>query len=156
MSDRTSMSVTVADCPPAQIEALTWTLIDLGLSKVDDHNEFTADEIICGTAHDVGERLPDAAPGASWELVEQPAYEYLGIAMMYTPALGLFTADCNDLGQPLVTTTAALALAEIVRQNPDAISEIRGRLGFDHRRALDDLIERNTESVLPEPGSQEV
>ena len=155
MSDRTSMSVTVADCPPAQIEALTWTLIDLGLSKVDNHNEFTADEIICGTAHDVGERLPDAAPGASWELVEQPAYEYLGIAMMYTPTLGLFTADCNNLGQPLVTTTAALALAEIVRQDPDAISEIRHRLGLDHRRALDALIERNPGCTVSGPDPRE-
>lgn len=156
MSDRTSMSITIADCPPDQIGALTRTLTDLGLARVEGHNEFSTGEIICGTSLDIGEQLPTAAPGASWELVEQPAYEYLGIAMMYTPALGLFTSDCNDLGQPLVTTTAALALAKLTLQNPDTISEIRGRLGFDHRRALDDLIEHNPGFVLPEFGSQEV
>lgn len=57
-------------------------------------------EMSCGSADEYAGNLMEAAPGASFVLWEDPAYQWLGDLRAYAPDLGLFAAQCDADGNP--------------------------------------------------------
>jgi hypothetical protein len=53
-------------------------------------------------SRDLGAELIERAPGATFACWSDPAYLYLGSAVMYAPDLGKFTSDCDAHGTPLL------------------------------------------------------
>jgi hypothetical protein len=114
MGDRTSMQVYVYDCPEDQRAGVLAILTeDYQLDgewgaagrevflRLDI--PYTADEISVGSADQIAAELIEAAPGCSFALWEDPKYQWLGSVNVYTPALGLFSAECDANGQPVYT-----------------------------------------------------
>lgn len=112
MSDRTGFRAYVYDCPEDQREAALTVLAEdyaLGVDWTDQPagdldltSAYTADEITCGSAQEIAKALREAAPGASFILWEDPKYEWLGDLYAHTPALGEFTAECAESGEPVL------------------------------------------------------
>ena len=108
MSDRTTFQVYLYECPEDQREAALGAIREVAgewdEGAADQPGEgFTIYEARLGTAMDTAHRLAEAAPGASFYMWEDPAYEYLGDVYAYTPALGMFTAQCDSYGEPVFT-----------------------------------------------------
>lgn len=114
MGDRTSFQVVIYDCPPEQASAVLDIINNYGLGVDWGNGEtqtdvlflgqlYTEHEMSCGTSDEMANLLQDEAPGASWELWEDPKYEWLGGLYRYTPSLGKFFADCDAAGSPQFT-----------------------------------------------------
>lgn len=118
MSDRTNLQAYVYDCPEDQRTAahdvlagdyglgLDWDARKPGSGAGDELNmteAYTDDQMRVGSAREVAEALREAAPGASFVLWEDPAYEWLGDVFAYTPKLGMFSAPCDANAVPMFT-----------------------------------------------------
>lgn len=160
MSDRTHIQLRVLDCPLDQAQAVI-DLIDqenLGLEFVEDDQPSTNqlglglayinDEITCGSADLIAKHLQEIAPGASWEVWEDPAYSWLGTLIRFTPDLGVFTADCDVDGVPYFTDQQVL---DFVDENMLS-NQLKTRLGRNHAVVLNDLADDNDGRVLSPAG----
>lgn len=113
MGDRTAFSMTVHDCPdPAEGRAIMTIIQNENLSLNWDSEEpdparlvigepYTDHEMSVGTVQALGFELKEAAPHATWEIQEDPAYEHLGDVWWYAPDLGDFRAEGDAQGQPV-------------------------------------------------------
>ena len=114
MADRTSARLIIHDCPADQVRAVldvirNYDLTDEGQPK-DDRitlgESWSAYEISCGSASEIDSALQATAPGASWTVWEDPAYEWLGDIYRYVSGLGSWSAQCNADGEPVFTRRA--------------------------------------------------
>lgn len=75
-------------------------------------------EMSCGSAQEYGNRIMEAAPGASFVLWEDPKYEWLGDLVAYAPDLGVYSSECDANGTPVKFPSE---LREIVAGARDAV-----------------------------------
>lgn len=155
MSDRTAINLTVHHCPDAAVDALFETLDrELGWVSFDTitvHETVQEDEIRCGTVPYLAAKLMEACPGASWELHESPAYEWMGLLCRYTPELGYFSAECDDCASPrfdpreivkMLTEAGAYVSADWDRQ------KLTAAMGEAHAEAFREM-EAKSEAASP-------
>jgi hypothetical protein len=103
---------------------------------------YLAQDVSCSSAGEYGDALREAAPGASFVLWEDPAYEWLGTLYAYAPDLGVFTAECDQDGTVVlsqdVTLQAVRGATDAVRA---ALEGIQGPAGSEERaRAAVDAV----------------
>jgi len=127
MSDRTNLQCYIYACPDDQKQAaadalsemqLNWGCADATPRELVLNQPYTEDQARCGSAEELAAELREAAPGASFVLWEDPAYEWLGSLQAYTPELGEFAGECDADGQ--VVAVLAGILAEIDKVAGDA------------------------------------
>lgn len=126
MSGHTSFQCYIYACPEDQQAAAVGVIDEYGLSlewgaprpagQLSLTDGYTADQVTLGTAGKMAARLREAAPGCSFVLWEDPKYEWHGVLEAYTPALGAFSADCDQDGVVVCTLTEAI---QIVRDATD-------------------------------------
>lgn len=165
MSDRTPVQLTVSACPTEQVGAVLDVIESYGL-----HLEYVEDgqpgddqlglaltymdpEISCGSAQKIAQELQNHAPDASWEIWEDPKYEWLGDLYRYTPELGVFSAECDAEGTAVFTADEVHKLAIL----PNTVNEPARAyaLGETHHSALRSLDKANEGVVLDRPGQDE-
>lgn len=167
--DRTDFQLIVYDCPDDQRSAVVEILneheldfeYELG-SGQRSHSELVlgrtyTDHSYGALSDDIGAKLADRAPGATFACWTDPAYEYLGLAVMYAPDLGLFTSDCDANGTPLLgqatlRKTILDAPANATREEiADAVDHAAGAPWLDRIERLREDLDRGAEQqVMPE------
>jgi hypothetical protein len=119
MGDRTYFQLKVHACPEEQLDALAVALNPVGdgcwllttlhgdedqVERINDASgpfpwELAIDEVSCGWVDEIDtDELVAAAPGAIWELWEDPKYEWLGHWLGYSPATGVISGECDADG----------------------------------------------------------
>lgn len=144
MSDRTFLQIEICDAPDAELAAIetVFETFDLRYEQESDSTESEGrirfgstaqnEEICCGSASLIAQKLIACAPGASWSLWEDPKYEWLGDLFLYTPTLGVFNADCSSGGDAVFTASEVL----MIWANNESEAARRLALGETHRQAL--------------------
>ena len=97
--------------------------------------EYLATEISCGSADEYATALIKAAPGASFVLWEDPAYQWLGSLRAYAPDLGEYAAECDANG---IVTLTPEEIRQAVSGATDAVQSALDpivRLDSDAERA---------------------
>ena len=131
MSDRTNFQVYVYECPEDQHDAA----VDAIREVAGEWEEGSADDLAaglimydarCGIAGEMAAALAEAVPGASFYLWEDPAYEWLGDVYAYTPALGMFTAECDSNGEPMFRLSDVLATIGTANGDAEAVKRAMG------------------------------
>ena len=122
MGDRTAFQCTIDACPEDQREAVR-EILDEYADHIDWTRRlprelamgqpYTAHEVSCGTAQEIAGSLVDAAPGVSFTLWEDPAYQWLGDVYAHTPELGMFHAECDANGNPVYSPAQ---VADMIRE----------------------------------------
>lgn len=131
MSDRTTFQVYVYECPEDQREAAVAAIREVA-GEWDEGTlprpgeGFTFYEVRLGTAMDTAAKLTEAAPGASFYMWEDPAYEYLGDMYARTPALGSFTAQCDSYGEPVYGCSQVIEMLNRVGGDMEALKREMG------------------------------
>ncbi|WP_026820054.1 DUF3145 family protein [Arthrobacter castelli] len=143
MADHAPVQLTVFDCPPTQAAAVL-DLIDqrdldpeygTGHQRHDQlslHLAYRDTEGPCGSADEIATQLQLTAPDASWQVWEDPKYEWLGSLCRFTPGLGLWTAPCDADGCPVFTDQQVLTLYDETNNR----NELEQRTGRRHNLAL--------------------
>lgn len=116
--------VAVADDDEAQ--AVLKILNDFGLStngfdsfpgpngpELELGAEYIDTEFTMGQGDDLATQLLEKAPGATWEFIEDPNYEFSGTYHCHIPALGYYAASCNGEGQPVFTADQVLNMTKL-------------------------------------------
>lgn len=152
MGDRTGLTVTIYDCPKDQVGAVLLALEEyhLELDELTLGEVYQEYEVYCGSSDELAAVLVNTAPGASWEVYEDPKYEWLGSINRYTPALGRWSAACDSEGSAVFNAEQVLKL--MADLGPDApISKLREALGGSWEDALVDLAVDKGGDVLKAP-----
>lgn len=150
MGDRTCGQVTIYACPPDQVNAVLDVLDQYGLYEGDWEGTYPREpltsltlgemygdnQMSCGAADDIAAVLTDVAPGAAFEVSEDPYADWLGSLNRYTPSLGHWSAECDANGQPQFSGDVILSWLDAHLSR----AEIEDRLGIPWRRALDALL----------------
>jgi hypothetical protein len=135
MPDTTPLQLTVHAAPPEQHPAILKVINGYGLgqdwasvapeevfTELELGVQYTDDQGVVGHASAIASELVAVAPGASFIVWEDPAYEYLGEVCIYAPQLGLYRADCDADGEPQLSSQTILAILDRVEQaTPQAI-----------------------------------
>lgn len=124
MSDMTYLRCWLYACPDDQEEAAAGVLAGQWFLEFDDETvasrehvtgRYFAEEMKIGLGKEIAEELREAAPGASFFLWENPAYEQLGWLEAYTSTLGRFSGRCDLPGRGVLGYDE---MAEVIRQVP--------------------------------------
>lgn len=59
-------------------------------------------DVRCGTVDEYASKLIELAPKAVWQFYEEPKYEWMGTCAWYHPEPGLYEADCDANGNPVL------------------------------------------------------
>lgn len=132
MGDWTAGAAVIYACPPRRVRTVLDILEFYGLADdepiggtaTDDTEgnagkravvtlgeEYSCDESFrCGSAADLSDELIEKAPEVAFIVYEEPAYNWVGTFCSYVPELGLFTADCDTTGEPLLSRSYVLGL----------------------------------------------
>src|SRR5699024_7462220 len=113
--------------------------LGLGLTYMDP-------EVPCGSAQLIAQTLQESAPRASWEVWEDPAYEWLRDLYRFTPDLGLWTSNSDARGSRRFTPADAPRLAALPN-TADAPARARA-LGQTHDDRLHTPATANEGAVL--------
>lgn len=158
MSDRTHVSLTICDCPSDQARAVLDVIERFGLHPEYDEPDAPQDsvlalrlnymdhEIVCGSAQEISTMLQEVAPGASFEVFEDPFDSYLGTVYRFTPGLGLWSADCCAGGDPVFDVEMVRTL---MNQNASKVETYEQALGIAHDKALTTLLAYAVEREQP-------
>ena len=119
MSDRTDMRVWVYDCPPAERAAALAALDGLTTEfmtgqpedELDLDEPYYTSEALPGESADIAGALSTAAPGASFLVREYSTCGNPALLCARTPALGLFSGECDTAGQVVLDRDALHGLA---------------------------------------------
>jgi len=127
MSDRTSLQVFVYACPESEREAMLAVIDQHGGWDEGDSAEgrWTDYEACCGSADTIARALSHDAPGASFLLWEDPAYQWLGSLEAYTPELGSFSGECTSEG------TVVARYQDVAGKTAHELSRLYGLAWFD-------------------------
>lgn len=160
MGDYTQMQVMIHDCPEEQVVALVDALIANGLRVDWDGPEPVRGELHIGCFYtnrsvpgdapsDLADELIEAAPGATFIAWTDPAYEWLGTLVRYTPELGRHEAECTAEG------AAVLGEWEILTAlNVGGVGQLKRAVGTPWSEALTGRAQERTIRVpLPPEGS---
>ena len=134
MGDRTPHQVYLYNCPPDQAQAATEALAQYTWDEepagdgIGD-GAYACYEKSCGTSGEIAAALTAAAPGASFVLWEDPAYDWLGDVHAHTPALGAFTASCDANGQPVYTRAEVIAMMREAASGEDVFTFMDRKMG---------------------------
>jgi Protein of unknown function (DUF3145) len=140
MPDTTNLQLTVEAAPPEQHQTILKVINAYGLGQDWDSFapaegfaelelgvQYTDSQGVVGDASRIADELIAKAPGASFCVWEDPAYEWLGTVCVYTPQLGPFEAPCDADGDPMLSGDTILAVLDLVEQaDPHAtIADVR-------------------------------
>jgi hypothetical protein len=143
MPDTTPLQLTVHAAPPDQHPAILKVTNGYGLgqdwgsvapeqllTELELGVPYTDDQGVCGHASEIAVELVAGAPGASFIVWEDPAYQWLGVVCIYTPELGLYEQDCDADGEPQLSGQAILAVLDRVEQaTPEAtLADVRAAI----------------------------
>jgi len=117
MGDTTNVQVYIYACPDDQRAAMLEILEYHRLSP--DWYGPTGDTLELGQAYgsnyaagdeseEIAAEIIEAAPGAVFQAWTDPAYEWLGSGVMYTPELGRFGYESDSNGEPQFGQAAVL------------------------------------------------
>lgn len=127
MTDYTPLQLIVYACPEDQLSAVMELIDEYRLTEnmpdgdaLEFGHAYSNYEITCGSAEQLADALQEYAPGASWRVWEDPKYEWLGDTWMHAPELGVYRADCDANGQPVLTKAA---VRKILSQLPEAMHQ---------------------------------
>lgn len=138
MGDRTGLTVTIYDCPKDQVGAVLLALEEyhLELDELTLGEVYQEYEVYCGSSDELAAVLMNTAPGASWEVYEDPKYEWLGSINRYTPALGRWSAACDSEGNAVFNAEQILKLEEALGGSwEDALVDLAVDKGGDVLKA---------------------
>jgi hypothetical protein len=132
MSDRTYLQVVVYDCPEAEraaaLAAIRETVGDPSNEAPDGDalvlgERYGDDGAIGDSSGDVAAAIIDAAPGSTFATWTDPAYDWLGLLVMYAPDRGRFSAECDANGNAMV------APHEVRRMMAESLLDTEPRYG---------------------------
>jgi hypothetical protein len=114
MGDRTHFALVVYACPVEQRQAVLEIIESHGLAinygtRPASYDSLClvettyTDETYGDAPSDVADELVTAAPGATFHTWTEPAYDWLGVTVMYAPDLGRFQADGDANGSPVLS-----------------------------------------------------
>lgn len=152
MGDRTYHQAYIYDCPPEKVGVVLDVLENHGFGLEYDNGvgedqlclveKYHRPEAYLGTSLEFASELTEKAPEVTFNVWEDPKYEYLGQGLSYAPALGTFTYDCGSEGEPLFNV-------EEVRRIVDTTGDARERLlGTPWDTAMVALAEQHKDVVL--------
>lgn len=150
MGDRTYGAVTIYACPPEQVAAALLALDQhsmtqlwcdplAGPSQLELGAAYAEEQMSCGGGWELAELLMGEAPGAVWEIQEDPRYEWLGAHFVHTPELGLWSQTADADGQPVWHESEVRRLLEQNASDPVAVDRA---LGGPWTRAITAVKER--------------
>lgn len=84
-----------------------------GMTKLELGTSYVNTQFTIGDGEDLTQRLLETAPGAFWEFIEDPVYEWLGTYHCHIPALGYYSADCDGDGQPVFNAPQVLNMTKL-------------------------------------------
>lgn len=146
MSDRTPLQLRIVHCPPNRVRPILDVIeeYDLHPDPADqaglDENHlgfnvlYLGLEVRCGSAAETAKTLQSIAPDASWEVWEDPKFEWLGDLYRFTPKLGVWTSECDNSGDAVFKAGEITALLEDRSLSRD---DLDTKLGLVHTAALD-------------------
>ena len=104
MSDRSYFQLLVEG--PATDEAALHALIEneLGIGA-EGERRWSAEDANTAFYQEVASRIIDRFPEVSFECWNDPAYDYLGGLVMYTPELGRWEGECDSDGNAVLTAS---------------------------------------------------
>ena len=166
MGDRTYASITIYECAvrgeaEALLAVLSQELIADGASSDDlivvatsEPVVFFNDQASCGTVEIIGNDLAKAAPHATFQLTEEPAYSHLGETFIHVPRLGVYRAECDPNGIPVFTMQEIMGWLE-TSDSVSVVGEIvKGQCGhawFTHLGELKALRDGPSVSTTAAP-----
>lgn len=157
MSDRTYLALSVYECPTSQAQAILDIIetFDLSIGYDDETSDdeglalgalYSVGSVPCGSASEIAHHLMQVAPDTSWEVREDPAYEWLGSIHRFTPTLGMFAAQCDAEGEPVFTAREVQLLIE--REGRPGDHPLALATGETHREALLELSKTYADVVV--------
>lgn len=162
MGDRTALQITIYDCPENEVNAVLDVLEEYGLAEDWDIRSasslpelqlgetYVVNEASCGSSDEIATHLENKAPGTSFEVWEDPKYEWLGSLNRYTPTLGAFGAECDADGQPQWTADVILKLID----DAEELDDIKKSLGVPWSDALAQLATANEGKKIIRPDEE--
>lgn len=137
MGDVTNAQLYVYSCPPEEAQAIldfidsnglgeSWGFRSESPTEKLKLNSCYGAEVSVGIVDEC--QLSNEAPHASYIIWQDPKYEYLGVVEMFTPELGLFSADCDADGNPILSRQSLL---DLIDKQPDDFSMAQFRLILD-------------------------
>lgn len=122
MSARSFLQAHVYDCPAGQLPAALAVLERHNLRHENEnegapgqlslHTRYVDEDMTDTAAETIARELAEAAPGASFVLWTDPPGPALGELRACTPALGMYSAECNGSGEPLLTPAAIMEVVD--------------------------------------------
>ena len=91
---------------------------------------FTSESFRCGDSGELADGLQ--AQGCTFELHEEPKYEWLGELHMFHPKLGRMDALCDADGEPLIPISQFRAIEEEGGTVRVRHAKMREKLGIDY------------------------
>jgi hypothetical protein len=150
MSDRAPIQLYVYDCPPEQRAAVKEIIDNEYLSfdwgSGDSEGElrldgpYTDDDMVLGAEGEIAAAIIKAAPDCTFNIWQDPKYEYMGAGISYTPDLGEFRYVADADGNP---TFIADQIAEICEMPPEERDKALGKPWTERFRQF-----RTQEAVL--------
>ena len=99
-------------------------------SMVNRGLNFTSSDFRCGDSGELADGLQ--AQGCTFELHEEPRYEWLGELHMFHPKLGRMNALCDANGEPLIPISMFRAIEEEGGGVRERHAKMREKLGIDY------------------------
>ena len=144
------MQVIIYDLNGADGDAVRDTLIGLGLGLDFGYGDgqdqplalgekYGDDEMSLGTDQEIADALIESFPSVTFEVWQDPKYEWDGTITIYAPDLGRYGGTCNSEGEPYLTA----------RQVRDGIAagDIDKTLGLVWLDRIDELKEKLEKAV---------
>lgn len=110
MADRAYMAITVFECPEDRRAQLLTTILEvLGESAYDNEtlqlgDRYSVDEIVLGADEELFDAIAEhvGLDGLTFDLQQEPKYEFDGSRRIAVAGLGATSFDCNSDGEPIV------------------------------------------------------
>lgn len=134
MGDRTNVQLYIYDCPSTRVAAVLDIINDFQL-ELDWYEAPADDRITLGAAYgdnqgagdapqQIASRLIADAPEVSFDTWSDPAYDWLGAGVMYTPQLGRFDFESDSQGAPQFSSEQIAGALD--RGGPEAVRKMIG------------------------------
>lgn len=119
---------------------------------------YTDNDASCGIVNDYAVGLAANTPNSVFVAWEDPKYEWLGVLIMHVPGLGVYVAECDADGNPVMSAQSILEMLDTVGDN-GTVADVRvllnhnlGKPWFDAIAALPE--QPNKVRVAPDPDDE--